>query len=144
MKIMKRLFAMKASRSIMVPLVALLAMTPKPAKADGPDGGKLFVANNCVACHQANGSGVPGTYPALMGAPVVAGDPDTVIRILLLGPAKVLPADRPKYSGVMPPITGLSDAKIAALVTYIRAKFGNGASAVDEAEVAKVKASLPK
>ena len=44
----------------------------------------------------------------------------------------------------MPPITGLSDAKIAAIVTYIRDKFGKGASAVDEDEVAKVKASLPK
>src|ERR1039458_10314369 len=119
MRTLKPFFAMKACRSIIVPLVALLAMTPKPAKADGPDGAKLFISNNCVACHQANGSGVPGTYPALMGAPVVAGDPDTVIRILLLGPTKVLPADRPKYSGVMPPITGLSDAKIAVLVTYI-------------------------
>jgi len=133
---------MKTCHSIIVPLVALLALTLQPVKADGPDGAKLFVSNNCVACHQANGSGVPGTYPALTGAPIVAGDPDTVIKILLIGPEKVLPANSPKYSGQMPPLTGLSDAKIAALVTYIRDKFGKGASAVTEDEVAKVRASL--
>jgi mono/diheme cytochrome c family protein len=132
----------KSGRSITVPLVALLALTPKLAQADGPDGGKLYTDNNCVACHQATGSGVPGSYPALLGNPILAGDPDTLIKIILLGPAKVLPVDRPKFTGVMPPITGLSDAKIAALVTYIRDKFGSGASAVDEDEVTKVRASL--
>jgi mono/diheme cytochrome c family protein len=140
---MNRLFAMKVGRGIMVPLVALLAMTPKSAKADGPNGEKLFTAN-CALCHQAGGGGVPTVYPALMGDPIVAGDPDTIIKIVLIGPTKVLPANRPKYSGVMTPITGLSDAKIAALVTYVRDKFGKGASAVDEVEVAKVKASLAK
>jgi mono/diheme cytochrome c family protein len=121
--------------------VALLAMTPKSAQADGPDGGKLFTAN-CALCHQANGSGAPTVYPALMGDPLVAGDPDTLIKIVLIGPTKVLPANRPKYTGVMTPITGLSDAKIAALLTYVRDKFGKGASAVTEDEVTKVKASL--
>jgi mono/diheme cytochrome c family protein len=135
---------MKISRNIIIPLAAALAVIATSAKADGPDGAKLYVSNNCVACHQATGSGVPGSFPALMGNPIVSGDPDTIIKILLLGPAKVLPADRPKFTGQMPPITGLSDAKIAALVTYIRAKFGNGASAVDEDEVTKVKASLPQ
>ena len=132
---------MKISHSIIIPLVACLAMTPKLAKADGQDGGKLY-GDNCAACHKADGSGLPGSYPALMGQPVLAGDADTVIKIILIGPAKVLPADRPKYTGQMPPITGLSDFKIAALVTYIRATFGKGASAVDEDEVTKVKASL--
>ena len=132
---------MKITQSILIPLVALLALTPKSAKADGPDGAKIY-ADNCAACHQATGAGVPTAYPALMGAPIVAGDADTVIKIVLEGPAKVLPADRPKYSGQMPPITGLSDAKIAAVVTYIRDKFGKGAAAVDEDEVTKVKASL--
>ena len=129
---------MKIGQGIIIPLVALLTMTPKIARADGAQ----LYADNCAACHKADGSGDTTSYPALMGQPVLAGDPDTVIKIILLGPAKVLPADRPKYTGQMPPITGLSDFKIAALVTYIRDKFGKGASAVDEDEVTKVKASL--
>src|SRR5476651_2225770 len=134
---------MKISQSIIIPLVALLALTLNSVKADGPNGAKIFT-DNCAACHQATGSGVPTVYPALMGDPLVAGDPDTLIKIVLIGPAKVLPADRPKFTGQMTPITGLSDAKIAALLTYIRDKFGKGASAVTEDEVTKVKASLAK
>jgi mono/diheme cytochrome c family protein len=144
MKKLNSLFVLKAARGLLVPAVAFLTLLPTSAKADGPDGAKLYVSANCVACHQANGAGVPATYPALMGNPIVAGDPDTVIKILLIGPEKVLPPGSPKFSGQMPPITGLSDAKIAAIVTYIRAKFGNNAAPVDEDEVAKVKADLPK
>jgi len=129
---------MKIRQRIIIPLVALLAMNPKLANADGAQ----LYADNCAACHKADGSGLTGSYPALMSQPILAGDADTVIKIILLGPAKVLPADRPKYTGQMPPITGMSNFKIAALVTYIRDKFGKGASAVDEDEVAKVKASL--
>jgi mono/diheme cytochrome c family protein len=138
MKVIIPCLSTLACRSIVVPFVALLALAPNLAKADGAQ----LYADNCAACHQATGSGIPTAYPALMGQAVVAGDADTVIKIILLGPAKVLPADRPKFSGQMPPITGLSDAKIAALVTYIRDKFGKGASPVTEDEVTKVKASL--
>ncbi len=135
---------MKTCRSLVVPMAVFLVLLPTLAKADGPDGAKLYVSSNCVLCHQANGSGIPSTYPALMGNPIIAGDPDTIIKILLVGPEKMLPPGSPKYSGQMPPIIGLSDAKIATLVTYIRAKFGNNAAPVNEDEVAKVKASLPK
>ncbi|MFP3693624.1 c-type cytochrome, partial [Burkholderia sp. SIMBA_048] len=35
-------------------------------------GEKVFAAN-CVACHQANGKGIPGSFPALDGDKVVLG-----------------------------------------------------------------------
>jgi mono/diheme cytochrome c family protein len=124
-------------------LFTLLAITPNLLKADGPDGPALYT-QTCAACHQATGAGVPNVYPALMGSAVVAGDSDTVIKVVLEGPAQVLPADRPKYSGQMPPFAGLSDANLAALLTYIRNKFGKGASAVTESEVTKVRATLPQ
>jgi len=143
MKFLKPFFAANAGRCIIAPLAALLITSTISAKADGPDGAKLYVDNNCVACHQADGAGVANTFPALKGNPLLAGDADILIKILILGPVKVLPPDSPKYSGQMPPLT-LSDAKIAALVTYIRNKFGNGAAAVDEDEVAKVRAALPQ
>jgi mono/diheme cytochrome c family protein len=43
---------------------------------------------------------------------------------------------------VMPPFAQLSDADLAALLTFIRAKFGGGASPVSEAEVAGSRAKL--
>jgi mono/diheme cytochrome c family protein len=45
-------------------------------------------------------------------------------------------------SNVMPPFAQLSDADLAALLTFIRAKFGGGASPVSEAEVAESRAKL--
>jgi mono/diheme cytochrome c family protein len=142
MNIIRHCFTTRYGRPIVLPLVTLLAFTPNLLKADGPDGESIYT-QNCAACHKPDGAGVQGAYPALMGSPVVAGDADTVINVVVQGPAKVLPADRPKYTGQMPPFAGLSDAKIAALVTYIRNNFGKGATAVSEDQVTKVKASLP-
>jgi len=140
MKARKPSYSTTVSRRLILPLIALLAVTPRLSSADGPDGAKIYT-DTCAVCHQVDGAGVPTAFPALKGAPIVAGDADTVIKILLVGPVKVLPPDSPKYSGQMPPIT-LSDAKIAAVISYVRSKFGNGASAVDEDEVTKVRATL--
>ena len=35
--------------------------------------GQKVYAANCVACHQANGRGLPGSFPPLDGDPVVLG-----------------------------------------------------------------------
>jgi thiosulfate dehydrogenase len=44
---------------------------------------------------------------------------------------------------VMPPFRHLPDADLAAILTYIRQKFGNGAPPVTAAEVAEARRSLP-
>src|SRR5690606_24449414 len=36
--------------------------------------GEKVYAANCVACHQANGQGIPGTFPALAGSNTTLGD----------------------------------------------------------------------
>jgi len=135
---------MKIIQSTILFTAISLASFVSSVKADDDTsfGAKQYVDNNCVACHQAGGTGVPGSYPALKGAPVVSGDQDTLIKLILLGPEKVLPANSPKFPAPMPPVPKMSDAKIAALLTYIRATFGNGAAPVTEDEVAKVRASL--
>ncbi len=97
----------------------------------------------CAPCHMLDGTGAGQMQPALAGSAVVKGDPLRLIRIVLQGPAAVLPPDRPKYSNIMPPFPTLPDGQVADLVTYLRAAHGDGASAVSEAEVAKVRGSLP-
>jgi glucose/arabinose dehydrogenase/cytochrome c5 len=105
-----------------------------PIGADTP-GGKIYL-QVCAACHMPNGSGVPGMQPALTNNPVVAGDSARLINVLLKGPAVVLPADREKFSNVMPPFAVLSDADIASVLTYVRKNFAPRTPEVTAAEVA--------
>lgn len=107
-----------------------------PATADG---GQLYTAN-CVACHQASGAGVPGVFPPLSKSEWVdAGDPGVMIRILLHGIQGPLTVEGNKYNGEMPNFSKFSDEEIAALVTHVRASFGNTASATDAKKVAQVR-----
>jgi mono/diheme cytochrome c family protein len=111
--------------------------TPAPAAAAASDGsrGAEIYQQVCVACHMPDGRGVPGMQAPLVGSAVVSGDPATMIKVLIKGPADVLPANRQKYAVVMPPFATYSDADIAAVATYVRATFGKGASAVSAEHV---------
>lgn len=107
-------------------------------ETDSP-GGKAYLLY-CAPCHMPNGSGVPGMQPALTGNSVVAGDPDRLINVLLRGPAAVLPADREKFSNVMPPFGMLSDADLAGIINYLRKNHAPGATEVTPAQVAAARA----
>jgi len=112
------------------------ASAPEPiasAQAATPDSsrGAQLYQQVCAACHMPDGKGVPGTQAPLVDSAVVAGDPATLVRVVLHGPAQVLPANRPKYSVQMPPFAAaFSDANIAETLTFIRRTFGKGASAI--------------
>ncbi|MDO8539855.1 MAG: cytochrome c [Opitutaceae bacterium] len=90
----------------------------------------------CAACHMPNGSGVPGMQPALAGSPVVAGDTNRFIDVLLKGPAAVLAPDREKFSNVMPPFAILGNSDLASLLTYLRKNFAPGTSEVKPEQIA--------
>ncbi len=111
------------------------AAATKAPPADDSRGAKVY-AQACAACHMADGRGVPNMHPPLVGSAVVAGDPATLVRVLLKGPAAALPAGRPAYSNPMPPFAAFSDDDLAAVLTYLRATFGKGASAITPASVA--------
>jgi glucose/arabinose dehydrogenase/cytochrome c5 len=111
------------------------AAVTKAAPADDSRGAKLY-AQACASCHMADGSGVPHMHPPLIGSAVVAGDAATLVRVLLKGPAAVLPAGRPTYSNPMPPFAALSDDDLAAVLTYLRTTFAKGASGIAPASVA--------
>jgi cytochrome c oxidase subunit II len=77
--------------------------------------GEKVYAANCVACHQATGMGVPGTFPALAGSKIVGGPEEEQIKIVLNG----------KPGTAMAPFKHLSDVDIAAVVTYTRNNWTN-------------------
>jgi len=103
--------------------------------ADTP-GGKIFT-QVCATCHLPNGSGVPGMHPALTTSAIVAGDATRLIDVLLKGPAAVLPADREKFSNVMPPLGGVySDDDIASVINFLHNNFAKSAPPVTAAQIA--------
>jgi mono/diheme cytochrome c family protein len=94
----------------------------------------------CAACHMPDGTGVSGLQPPLAGSAVVAGDPSTLIRVVLHGPASVLPATRAKYANTMPPFAAAyNDADLAETLTFVRRTFGKGASPITAEQVKKLR-----
>ena len=101
-------------------------------------GAKVF-GQNCASCHQATGQGQPGVFPPLAGNTYVTGDSTKVIHTVLYGLMGSVKVNGTTYNGVMPAWKGqLSNADIAAAITYIRSTWGNNAPPVTEADVAKV------
>ena len=84
--------------------------------------GEQVYAANCVACHQANGKGVPNAFAPLDGSPVVNGAKAHQIDVLLHG------QDTPAYASAMPGWKQLSDTEIAAVITYTRNTWSNKAA----------------
>jgi cytochrome c oxidase subunit 2 len=88
-------------------------------------GAKVF-AGNCAACHQANGKGVPGAFPALDGSKIVNGPPEAQLQLVLNG----------KPGTAMASFKQLSNTEIAAVIAYTRTAWSNKtAQFVQPAEV---------
>jgi mono/diheme cytochrome c family protein len=119
--------------------------SPPPELSPRELGKRVF--QNCVACHQAHGNGVPGQYPPLAGSEWVLEKPKSaLIRILLLGLQGPVTVKGQTFNGQMPAwgygAQNLGDKKIAAVLTYIRSEWGNGGPEVTEADVAAVRKAV--
>ncbi|HYX07340.1 MAG TPA: cytochrome c [Bacteroidales bacterium] len=106
------------------------------------ESGKEVYNRTCLACHQTNGQGVPGTFPPLVETKKVLGSKDTLITLLLKGMSGQVEVKGEMYSGTMPPQDYLSDEELANVLTYIRKNFGNSASAVTEEEVKSIREKI--
>lgn len=105
------------------------------------DRGKLIFEQTCLACHQADGSGVPHLAPPLIKGTFVIGDKTRLINIVLHGLENV-EINGEYYSNPMPSFDYLGDQEIADVLTYVRSNFSNNASAVTDAEVAAVRKNV--
>jgi cytochrome c oxidase subunit 2 len=77
--------------------------------------GQSVYDSNCAGCHQPNGEGIPGTFPAIKNSPVATGPLANHLNVVLKGKGQMMPA----YGSMLQP------AEIAAVVTYQRNAFGN-------------------
>ncbi len=78
----------------------------------------------CIECHQADGKGVPQTFPPLVGSEWVTGDLDTMARILLGGLMGPVTVKGEKYESAMPGHSHSPDEDLAAIASYVRHAFG--------------------
>ncbi len=122
-------------------LVLLATHAGERSVANAASDGKSIFNTNCATCHQENGMGSPGVFPNLAGnKDVTEKDPTRIIGIVLHGLNTPLTVNGKEYSGGMPSWKGtLSNADIAAVLTYVRSSWGNSAPAVTEKMVSAVK-----
>lgn len=93
-------------------------------------GEKVYTAN-CAVCHQPNGAGLPGAFPALNGSPLVNGAKAGHLERVFNGkPGTAMPAFGKQ----------LSDMDIAAVITYERNNWNNNVGdSVQPAEIAALR-----
>ncbi len=94
----------------------------------------------CLACHQADGKGLPGAFPPLAGSDYLLGDKDRAVGVVVRGLEGEIVVNGVKYNSVMPAMTQLSDQEIADALTYSMNSWGNQGGAVTVAQVAAVRA----
>lgn len=87
--------------------------------------GKSVYEANCASCHQADGQGMPPTFPALTASDVVTGDIKDQIKFVGNG------------KGMMPAFgKTLNSTEFAAVITYTRNALGNSVNdSIQPAEI---------
>ena len=120
----------------------LIGMTSLPIDKATMERGKKVYTQYCLACHQADGSGVPGLNPPLEKTPQVLGNKTKLVQIILKGMNTHEEINGETYSNIMPPHHHLSDQQISDVLTYVRNSFGNKASAISIGEVKYVRSKV--
>jgi len=88
----------------------------------------------CLVCHQANGEGIKGAFPALVKSPISTGKERRLEHIHQIIYGKNL----------MPALGHLSDVDIAAITTYERNAWGNNTGDIVQAKEVAEARKIPK
>jgi len=88
----------------------------------------------CLVCHQANGEGIKGAFPALVKSPIATGKERRLEHIHQIIYGKNL----------MPALGHLSDVDIAAITTYERNAWGNNTGDIVQAKEVAEARKIPK
>lgn len=101
-------------------------------------GAQVFAAA-CATCHQSHGGGDAGKAPTLRGTQYAVGDERRLVRILMHGLEGPLKIEGEVWNQEMPRFEG-SDEDMAAVLTFIRRSWGNGADPITLETVSDVRA----
>jgi nitrite reductase (NO-forming) len=98
--------------------------------------GKRVYMQSCFACHQAEGQGIPKTFPPLAKSDWLNADVNRSIRAVLEGLSREIVVNGEKYNNVMPAQI-LTNEEAANVLTYIYNNWGNNGTVVTPEMVAK-------
>jgi mono/diheme cytochrome c family protein len=119
--------------------------TPVTASDNAMRAGAAIYKDGCAACHKDNGAGEARLFPKLAGSALVqSDDPTTLAHVVLSGSRAVSTVGAPTAPAMPAFDWRLTDAQVAAVLTYIRNSWGNAAAAVPASAVADQRASLAK
>lgn len=93
--------------------------------------GENLYLRYCMACHQTDGSGVPGMYPPLIKSPTVnSGNKNDFINVLLNGLKGPIEVHGKKYNQQMPKQDFLTDEELSLIINYVSQSFKNNGASV--------------
>jgi mono/diheme cytochrome c family protein len=126
--------------------VPCAAEEPAAAGDAGSVGAAIF-ANRCAVCHGPEAAGIPGSFPSLHEqiaafAKIPQGR-DYLVMVVTTGLMGALKVGGISYNGVMPAQTGLSQAEVAAVLSYLaggRGKNPSGTAALSAGDVTDARA----
>ena len=126
----------KFKSGIVASAVAAIALFSGVANADA---GAAVYQKNCMACHQANGQGMAGVFPPLVGNSNITDKPAYIAETIVKGKSGKVVVNGAEYNGMMPPMAYMSDADIAAVVDYVNNKFAGGSKTISAEAVKAVR-----
>ena len=103
--------------------------TPAPKTKEKPlaakvKAGEIVFRNNCAACHQTNGQGIPQAFPPLAKSDYFNENMERVIRVVTGGLSGKITVNGQVYDGMMPAFD-IKDEEVADVLTYISQNWGN-------------------
>jgi glucose/arabinose dehydrogenase len=112
-----------------------------PATTAELKAGQDLYAIHCAACHRPDGAGAPGLIPPLTNTDWVKAK-NRVIQVVLRGLSGAIEVNGLPYNQEMPSFRHLTDDELAAILTYVRASFGNASNAVIPSEILEERKGL--
>lgn len=123
------------------PIPLMVENWSMPATTAALQAGQDLYAIHCAPCHRPEGTGAPGLIPPLTNTDWVKNK-NRLIQVVLAGLSGRIEVHGQWYEQEMPAFRHLSDAELAALLTYVRASYGNNANAVIPDEIAEERKGL--
>lgn len=131
---------MRRSFLLLVLLPLSCKPVPEPAASLVPLSGRGVYMARCIACHQADGGGIPAICPPLANSPRMTGPSEDLIRILLLGMKGGIVRNGCAFNGIMPSWRfDLTDGQIADVLNDLYARWNPEATPATEEMVRRIR-----